>query len=397
MALQPKKTASQAKRTASQTRKTVLFTGYAPVHFLCFLPVYELLRSNPNLEFWFSGGFRRKVGDVVSYDLEGFYAGHELPPDRIITTTESQSRDFDVVVCSHTSRDMFPRSANRSVQVFHGVSFKNYAVREKALGFDFLCLPGMYHADRFREQNLVREGGSQVLITGFSKMDRLANGSLEKAAVVERFGLDPKRQTILYAPTGDRHNSLETMGTKVIRQIVEADRWNLLIKPHDHPKNRKTDWFAKLAKFESDVTKVVRDHDVIPLLNAADLLLTDASSVATEYTVLDRPIVLLEVPKLMKGVIRRGGARDISRQMTRLGPSVAKSRDIVDVIAMELERPHRYSSLRQDIAQDMFYRPGGAAARVAAVIEVAAGLREELPLDVLALNPLEAASTANAA
>jgi hypothetical protein len=370
----------------TQTQRTVLFTGYAPVHFLCFLPAYELLKGNPDLDIWFSGGFRRKKGTEVVYDLSGFYDGHDIPPDKIITMEESRMRDFDVVVCSHTSQEMFPRSAKRSVQVFHGVSFKNYSIREKALGFDYLCLPGIYHAERYREQSLIRENGPQVMVTGFSKLDCLVNGSLDRTEFIDGLGLDPKRPTILYAPTGDKYNSLETMGRRVISEIVEADRWNLLVKPHDHPKNRKIDWFAKLAKYESDVVRLVRDHDVVPYLNAADLLLTDASSVATEFTLLDRPIVLLEVPKLMKGVVKRGGSSDIAQYTARLGPSVPKARQVVEVIARELARPHRYSSLRQDIAQDMFYRPGGAAVRVAAVIEHAAGLTPELPADILKLN-----------
>jgi CDP-glycerol glycerophosphotransferase (TagB/SpsB family) len=39
------------------------------------------------------------------------------------------------------------------------------------------------------------------------------------------------------------------------------------------------------------------DRDVIPFLRAADLLVTDASSVQLEYLVLDRPMVLINNPR----------------------------------------------------------------------------------------------------
>jgi hypothetical protein len=368
-------------------KQKILFTGYAPVHFLCFLPVYQMLRNDPDLDIWFSGGFRSKDGDTVEYDLTGFYNGHLVPNDRIITVAESRGRDFDVVICAHTSDDLFPRTARTSVQIYHGVSFKNYAVREKALAFDYLCLPGPYHAKRYCEAGLIREGGAQAFVTGFAKNDVLVDGSLDRDALLRGLGMDPARPTLLYAPTGDKHNSLETMGEKVIAAIAESDRWNLLIKLHDHPKRRKIDWFNVVARYEGPALRIVRDYDILPYMNAADLLISDASSVATEFTLLDRPIVLLDVPKLVKGVLKRGGSADLTLYSRRLGPIVAKARHAVDTIEEELSRPRRYSSLRQDIAQDVFYRPGTAARRTAAVVRYAAGTASTLPDDVLPVAP----------
>ena len=39
-----------------ETKRT-LFAGYAPVHFLCFFPVYKRLVADPRLEIYLSGGF----------------------------------------------------------------------------------------------------------------------------------------------------------------------------------------------------------------------------------------------------------------------------------------------------------------------------------------------------
>ena len=35
---------------------SVLFTGYAPVHFLCFEPLYRRLRESSDFEVFLSGG-----------------------------------------------------------------------------------------------------------------------------------------------------------------------------------------------------------------------------------------------------------------------------------------------------------------------------------------------------
>jgi hypothetical protein len=102
---------------------------------------------------------------------------------------------------------------------------------------------------------------------------------------------------------------------------------------------------------------------------------------------MDRPIVLLDVPKLIKGVVKRGGSADLALYSTRLGPLVAKARNVAQAVEDELARPRRYSSLREDIAEDVFYRPGSAAPRVAAVVRFAAGTLAELPEDVLHVSP----------
>ena len=49
----------------------ILFTGYAPVHVVCFLPVYRRLVGVPGVEIFFSGGFWR-VRDDPTFELEGF-------------------------------------------------------------------------------------------------------------------------------------------------------------------------------------------------------------------------------------------------------------------------------------------------------------------------------------
>ncbi len=138
--------------------KRILFSGYAPVHVLCFMPVFEQLRNDPEVEVFFSGGFWR-VRDDTTFDIEGFYDPFPVDPRQVMSVEQTRDEDFDVLVCAHLSDRLFPRSARRKVQIFHGVSFKNLSVREKALQYDLLCLPGQYHAELYRAAGLVRPDG----------------------------------------------------------------------------------------------------------------------------------------------------------------------------------------------------------------------------------------------
>ena len=357
----------------------ILFAGYAPVHYLCFRPVHHILGRLEEIDVWCSGGFRRKEkGAEPSYELDGFYEPHGVDPARVIPVEEAREEPFDVVVCAHSSDVFFPRDVGRRVQIFHGVSFKNFAVREKVLKYDFACVAGRYHAERFAAAGLIREGGTRFLLTGFPKLDVLADGTLDRDGLLAGLDLDPGRPTVLYAPTGGKHNSLDKWGEEIVSAVGADGSCNLLIKPHDHPK-KAIDWKARLAPFEGARVRIVEDYDVVPFLNACDLLLTDASSVAMEYTLLDRPIVFVDVPELFANVTERGGSLDLDTYGRKIG-WVAEGVDaVVPTIAQALADPGYQAELRRRAADHLFHMPGAAADNVAAVILHAAGLRPDLP------------------
>jgi len=367
-------------------KKKILFSGSAWVHFACVLPVYRRLAADPRVEFWLTGGFKKgEDGEEATHVLDGFYEPFKVDLSRVVSVEKAAEMDVDVLVAAHKSPAK-PRSMARSVQVFHGVSFKNLGVREKYLKFDHLCLAGPYHGEAYRKRGFVREPG-QCLITGVPKMDALVSGTLDRTALLRRNGVDPGMPTLLYAPTGSKFNSMETMGRRVIEEIQRDGRWNLLIKLHDHPKNTDIDWAREIRHLESDRVRLVTDPDVVPYLHAADLLLTDASSVSVEYSLLDRPIVFLDVPELLQDVVERGGALDLDTHGRKAGLVIQRPEEVVGAIAESFAHPERGSRERRAMARDIFHDPGGATDRVTGVVLYAAGLSPSLPQGVVALQP----------
>jgi CDP-glycerol glycerophosphotransferase (TagB/SpsB family) len=133
--------------------------------------------------------------------------------------------------------------------------------------------------------------------------------------------------------------------------------------------------------------RVVRGLDVVDYLLAADLLLTDASSVAIEYTLLDRPIVFIDVPKLLKNVTRRGAPLDLTTHGRKIGSLARTPAEVVREIESGLERPGERGELRRATARDVFHDPGGATERVVSIVRWAAGLQPDLPRGIEALEP----------
>lgn len=338
----------------------ILFSGYAHVHFLCFRPLYERLRALPGVEVSVSGGTRTKTADGWLYDERALYEPFGIPRDRVLSVEEIRKRDFDVVFGANTSL-ILPRSVSTRIQIFHGISYRNKAVRPANMGCDHYFLVGPYMHRRFSEADLLQDGDPRAVAVGFMKTDRLVNGELDRARLLSKFGLDGRRPILLYAPTGAKHNSLETMGEEIIERLASSGDYDLLIKLHDHPKNRGIDWRQRLAPLESPHCRVLNELDVIPLLFLADVLLSDASSVANEYALLDRPIVFLDTPELL------GRARDADYSTLDLetwgrrgGLVVERPEDVEAAVDRSLLRPGQHSEIRRAMVKDLFYNPGCA-------------------------------------
>jgi hypothetical protein len=337
----------------------ILFTGYAPVHFLCFAPLYRMVSTMPQVEVCVSGGFRTKTAEGYAYDDRmfaelGVSSEHVLPMDRM------REEDFDVLFAANT-KVITPRRVEHKVQLFHGVSFRNRAIRSANMACDHYFLAGPYMRRKFAESGLLSEDDPRGLSIGFLKTDALLDGSLDRREQLARHGFDGSRPVLLYAPTGQKHNSLDTMGEDVLRQLSDTGAFDILVKLHDHPHGNPVDWAARLAPLESSHLRLVRDYDVIPCLFLADLLITDASSVSSEYSLLDRPMVFLDVPKL----IEKSRAKDESMVDTETwglscGTLVRQPEDVVGAVTEALEHPGRHADVRQAMARDLFYNPGRA-------------------------------------
>ena len=337
----------------------VVFAGYAPVHFVCFRPIYERLRRIPGIEVWLSGGREAAPDGQGKLTAAQLYASFHVDRERVIELDEMQQRTFDITFCAHVS-GYFPADDQERVQLFHGVSFRNMAVRRDVLVYDRLFLVGPYMRRLFTDKQLLRDRDPRLVNIGFPKLDRLVDGTLDRAAILRGLGLSGERPVLLYAPTGQKDNSLEHTGEAVLERLRRSGKYDVLVKLHDHPRDRGTDWAARLAPLLDAHTKLVTDYDVVPYLYAADLLISDASSVSSEYSLLDRPMVFLDVPQLLDGMQRKGVAMDLDTWGRKGGPVARWPDEAVDAVADSLAHPDREGETRRAMAADLFYNPGRA-------------------------------------
>ena len=280
------------------------------------------------------------------------------------------------------------RRCARRINFFHGVAGKYDLDRPSGLpmGFEYYDRVAFINRDRMRrylDAGVVTEG--QAVLVGYPKLDRLTSGQLAGGAVRDGLALDPVRPTALYAPTYSPASSLHAAGEEIVRELAGAG-FNVIVKLHDRSLDadpRYTagiDWRARMKALEQPGTvRYVEGPDASPYLAAADVMVTDHSSVGFEYLVLDRPLIVFDAPGLA------GAARINPEKVALLQSAATVVRDAGAVAAAaraELAQPGRLSNERRRVAGEMFHEPGSATARAVAVIRelLAAPVRRGQPV-----------------
>ena len=348
----------------STVERRILVDARTAVHYTMFAPVHMAMAADPRVEISFVASEEPRKAAEIFRD-----AG---PDARIVGPRRAALERFDAYL---TADFMWTPLLFRTcrVQMFHGVGGK--------YGFDaptesMRAWTRLFFVNRRRIANCISAGaidaGSPaVRLIGMPKVDCLVDGSLDRGRVLRSLGLAPDRPTVLYAPTWSPASSLNRLGVDLVRRLGTLPV-NVIVKLHDRscdPRPRYSggiDWRSELAPHLQPGRRVLAAAaDICPCLVAADVLITDHSSSAFEYLLLDRPIVRIHVPELLH-------LARVHSDYVRLLTDVAESTSSVEDTALAVERalaaPERRSAARREVAADLFHEPGTATARCAAAL-----------------------------
>jgi CDP-glycerol glycerophosphotransferase (TagB/SpsB family) len=290
------------------------------------------------------------------------------------TSTRVRWRRVDLLITADPWNPPVMYRCYRRMNFFHGVAGK-YNLDDPShlpIGFDVYDRVAFVNADRMQRYlalGILKSDAARLV--GYPKLDALVNGRYDAAAVRERLALDMHRPTALYAPTWSPASSLNFAGETIVASLVDAG-FNVIVKPHDlsfdpDPKySGGIDWRGRLRAIErGGRVVVVSEPDSTPLLPASDVVVTDHSSIAFEFCLLDRPIVVVDAPDLPR-VARINPERiALLRSAARV---VFDPTTVGAAAAHELDHPNRYAPERAAIARSMFHEPGAATERALAVV-----------------------------
>lgn len=181
----------------------------------------------------------------------------------------------------------------KHVMLLHGDSDKATSANGMARAFDEIWVAGPAAVERYRTAGVAVPDDRFVFI-----------GRPQAAGLpIGPTGQQPP--IVLYAPTFEgyydqtAHTSLDSMGVELVRRLVASGRVRVWFRPHPASGVSRPSMLAAIAEIGAVLREVPGDHLVVAdrdltlpeCLAAADVLVSDISSVATDFLATERPII----------------------------------------------------------------------------------------------------------
>ena len=293
----------------------------------------------------FQDAVEKSAADTISWFTASTARGLQIPGNQLHSTEEVLEFSPDtVIVPGNVVPHFWP---GLKVQVFHGLDEETKGFYNITGFFDLYCTPGPLTTRRFGLLSK-RYRTFMVSQTGWPKLDALAN-SVDRGYIKRELGMNPGQPVILYAPTfPPKYTSAEALLSTIAQLKNGTYQW--LVKFHVLMDKEIQQRYRELA---GDNFRVVDDLNILPYMQAADLLITDTSSVAYEFLLLDRPIITY------KAVIRHDKGIDIT------SPA-----DLHGAIERSLANPDEFSRNRKYYLDEIHpYKDGQSSIRVMNIID----------------------------
>lgn len=342
--------------------RRVLVEMRTPVYQAVLGPICAALSELPGVDLRYTSEYPERIRPLVG-------------GDRFVTHAEVEWTRFDLYLNADPWAAARLRRCARRINFFHGVAGKYDLDNPNGLPMGFEYYDRVAFINRDRMERYLAAGVvnlRQAALVGYPKLDGLASGRIDGRTTRTALGLDPSRPTALYAPTYSPASSLHLAGEAIIRSLHAAG-FNVIVKLHDRsldPDPRYSagiDWRARMRQIEQPGRiRHVEGPDSSPYLAAADVMVTDHSSVGFEYLVLNRPLLVFDAPGLP-------AAARINPQKIELLRSAAvvaaTPGELATAAAQAIAAPDRLANARQRVARAMFHEPGTATARALALIQ----------------------------
>jgi CDP-Glycerol:Poly(glycerophosphate) glycerophosphotransferase len=277
----------------------VLFDLKKEYYFNSLYPVYKELKKDPDYDIYFNVGkdHKRFLGLFLikqKNEIEQRLKKHKLK------FTDNVA-GFDLVVCGDALKNPERYGDTIRAHMDHGVGIKTLRIRNIARqkGFHYhVFLEGQYWYDYIKSIKL--ENCADFYIHGIPKLDPFFwDGFYDNTKLFKQTGLDPKKKTVLFAPSY-KPSCIKYVEGKITDLLP---KYNLLIKLHPYSwggkyaSHAQHKFYEKLAKAHKDVCLIAEeDFDIYPYLYLADTLISDTSSVINEFLALGKHGIIYVLP-----------------------------------------------------------------------------------------------------
>jgi hypothetical protein len=355
-------------------RKRILFEAASPMSLTIFQPLYERLKRDPRVELWFTSC-------ATAWEPHQIFAGFGIT-DHVLSRAAARWFKTDAYINVDFWDMTWLHRHTRRIHLFHGVAGKYNLdapvdLAPTIASFDCLMFVNADRRQRYLEAGLIPDDECRAPIVGYPKVDCLVDGSLDRQKITSSLQLDPSVPTVIYAPTWSPESSLNTIGLEVVECLAAAGL-QVIVKLHDRSYDRQLrssggiDWAEKLRRYDDHPrVRIARESNGCPFMVASDAMVSDHSSIAFEYMLLDRPLIVVDRPALIhKAAI----SREKVERLRAAADVATDPREVTDAVLAALRQPQRLSPERRRTAADLFFEPGTATDRALALVYRLIGL-----------------------
>ncbi len=278
----------------------ILFDIEYIYHKAAMDPIIAAFASDPNFDIAITLGQEpyRKWGLFKISKRDDFIPYLELNGMRWAEEHET----FDAVFVGDTKRDTGQFGPTLLCFVNHGTGIKNVLYRNlrRHSGTKYMIfVEGDFRVEQLESSGAL--GESEIFKIGLPKLDPYFQpNSFNREAILTRYGLDPSKETVLFAPTFK-----PTCIYQVKDHIfTETTDYNLIIKLHHYswmgkhaPHRQHRIFERRVGKYPHAALVPVHDYNILPLMAAADTLISEASSTVFDFLALKKTGVIYNLDR----------------------------------------------------------------------------------------------------
>lgn len=178
------------------------------------------------------------------------------------------------------------------VQIFHGFAGEKKGHFRIRHYFDLYLTQGPWFTEKFKDL-ASRFGNFEVAETGWSKLDPLFHNDTEESLRTKILKNTGAEKLVLYAPTFSPSLTSAAKSIEYIVKLSKNKRLHIVVKFHDLTSQSIMDSYTAESIKHKNLF-VSSDKNILPLLKAADLMISDTSSAVYEFLLLDKPVVTIQ-------------------------------------------------------------------------------------------------------
>ncbi|MDD5765303.1 MAG: CDP-glycerol glycerophosphotransferase family protein [Candidatus Marinimicrobia bacterium] len=348
----------------------IVFDAYHLYHLPQFDPIIDLLKSDDRFEVYLTTSAATDPSEqnlamrVIQQRCDRFI----LADNETLRAQKVRALNPDVFICGWSRYPIKQFVADRTLvgMVYHGIGVKPSYWRDNSARLDVRFVEGPFRIEQLRNKGIQTD----LELTGLAKLDPLFNGSLDTPkSALEKFGLDPAKKTVLYAPTF-YPSSFEVFGLKLPEMLQD---YNLIIKLHQWSYYLKRFSGVNLRKHVTLIRRIKRKfpevvviepehYNIVDLYNVADVLVTEASSTIYEFMATRKHVVICDFYKKKLGhrflpnrIFRRRLDQDMFSNMTDFCYHLSKPKNLPALLDKCFDEPDPFIKIREKYIADMLY------------------------------------------